>query len=122
MPATVRVIKARDFLHVKAEGVFDLRRSIEALREVVFAGAGSHDWHVLLDTRHAENRLSVADLWKFASIVADQLRSMSRKTAVLCPVERFDRAEFFALCAENRALRVRAFVSYEEAMDWLLDG
>jgi len=121
MPTTIRVVKAHEFLHVKAEGVFDFPRSIEALLGVVCVGGGGQDWHVLLDTRHADVRLSVADLWKFASIVVEQLRPISRKTAVLCPAERFDRAEFFALCAVNRALYVRAFTSYEDAMEWLLE-
>ena len=122
MPVNIRVISTREFIHVKAEGEFDFRRSVEALLEVAEAGVGSVDGHVLLDTRHAEHHLSVADIWRFASIVAEQLRPISRKTAVLCPAQRVDVAEFFALCATNRALYVRAFTSYEEAIEWLLDG
>jgi hypothetical protein len=40
---------------------------------------------------------------------------------VLCPLERFDHSRFFALCAENRGFDVRAFVSYEDAMEWLIE-
>jgi hypothetical protein len=46
--------------------------------------------------------------------------SFSPKTAVLCPRERFDYGEFFALCAESKGFEVRAFTSYEEAFEWLL--
>jgi len=45
----------------------------------------------------------------------------NRKIAVLCPVERFDDAAFFALCAENRGFRVKAFTSFEDAIDWLIE-
>ena len=40
-------------------------------------------------------------------------------TAVLCPMERFDRARFFALLADSKGFDVEAFTSYEEAMSWL---
>jgi hypothetical protein len=44
-----------------------------------------------------------------------------RKTAVLCPRERFDNAKLFSLLAGNRGFRqFRAFLSYEDAMEWLL--
>jgi hypothetical protein len=39
---------------------------------------------------------------------------------VLCPLEKFDNARFFALCAENRGVNVHAFTSYEDAMEWLI--
>jgi len=41
---------------------------------------------------------------------------------VLCPLEKFDHSRFFALCAENRGFSIRAFTSYEEAMEWLIVG
>ena len=44
-----------------------------------------------------------------------------RKTAVLCPRERFDNARFFSLLAASHGFRgVRAFLAYEDAMEWLL--
>jgi len=39
---------------------------------------------------------------------------------VLCPLEKFDRARFFAMCAENRGFNMRAFADYEQAMEWLM--
>ena len=46
---------------------------------------------------------------------------IARKTAVLCPLERFDHVKFFALCSERHSIRIRAFVTYEQAMDWLTE-
>jgi hypothetical protein len=42
------------------------------------------------------------------------------KTAVLCPLARFDHAAFFALCAESRGFQVRAFTSLVGAYEWLI--
>ena len=47
-------------------------------------------------------------------------KTFARRTAILCPIERFDHARFFALCAEHRGFNIQAFTSYEEAMEWLL--
>ena len=43
-----------------------------------------------------------------------------RRTAVLCPAERFDHARFFSMCAERHGLDIRAFLDYEHAMEWLV--
>ncbi len=74
----------------------------------------------MLDVRLTESEMSPADLWFLAQKLAEFRSVFTRKTAVLCPLERFDRARFFALCAENRGLNVRAFTSYESAMEWIL--
>ena len=52
----------------------------------------------------------------------DQFRgTFLRKTAVLCPRERFDNAKFFSLLAGSHGFRhIRAFLNYEDAMEWLL--
>ena len=38
---------------------------------------------------------------------------------MLCPLDRFDRARFFALLAVSKGFDVEAFTSYEKAMEWL---
>jgi hypothetical protein len=48
--------------------------------------------------------------------------NFARRTAILCPLEKFDRSRFFALCAENRGFNIQVFTSYEEAMEWLIGG
>jgi hypothetical protein len=54
-----------------------------------------------------------------ADRLARHRHAFSGKTAVLCPMERFDRAHFFALLADSKGLDVEAFTSYEEAIAWL---
>jgi len=64
--------------------------------------------------------MSVTDLWYLAAELSTLGKAFLRKTAVLCPVERFDYADFFALCADNLGMRVQAFNSFEDAIDWLI--
>ena len=60
----------------------------------------------------------MSDLWYLAAQLSKVDETFSRKTAVLCPRERFDKAAFFALCAQNRGFPVRAFTSFEDAIAW----
>jgi hypothetical protein len=68
--------------------------------------------------------MSVTDLWYLAAQLSDNFRkAFSRivRTAVLCPLDQFDHAEFFALCAQNRGFDVSAFTSLPEAYEWLTE-
>jgi len=120
VPPSVKVIHARDFVRARPEGVFDLDESLRLLAEIEAAAAGLKNHDVLLDVRRAESELTPGDLWTLAQKLAEFRDAYRRKTAVLCPLERFDNARFFALCSENRGLNVRAFTSYEGAMGWIL--
>jgi len=116
----IRVIRAHDFVRATADGQIEFEKSKKLLREVAEASATLVDYEIILDTRKAEGELSVTNLWYLAAELSDLGKAFHRKTAVLCPLERFDSAEFFELCARNRGFRVRAFTSYEEAMEWLM--
>jgi hypothetical protein len=94
--------------------------SIRLLTEIANAAAGLKDHDVVLDVRRVEPGLGTTDLWTLAQKLAEFHNVFSRKTAVLCPLVRFDNTRFFALCAENRGLNIRAFTSYEGAMEWIL--
>ena len=65
--------------------------------------------------------MSIGDLWYLAAEVSKLRQAFSGRTAVLCPLDEFESAGFFALCAQNRGLQVRAFGSFEDAMEWLMD-
>jgi hypothetical protein len=121
MPTQVKVIHARDFVRATAEGVLDLEESGRLLVELFTAGAHLDNFDVILDTRKAQSELSAADLWSLAVRLANYRRILGGRTVVLCPTERFERATFFASCAENRGLDIRPFTSFEDAMEWLIE-
>jgi hypothetical protein len=120
MQRKVNVIRAHDFIRATEHGTIDFEHSVETLLEVVHAAARLEDFEILLDTRQAESNLTAHELWALVSVLGQHRDVFSRKTAVLCPEDRFQRVEFVVLCAQNRALNVQAFTSYEQAMEWLI--
>jgi hypothetical protein len=122
MAANVKVIHARDFIRATPEGVVDMEAAERLLAEIAEATESLEDYEILIDTRQARGALSASQLWYLAKKLGTYRGTFLRRTAVLCPFERFDHAEFFALCASHRGHNVIAFRSYEDAMEWLLGG
>ncbi len=122
MPTNVKVIHARDFIRARPEGEAYLEKAEQLLKDIAQAGAGIEDFEVLVDTRRVTGSLLATDLWTLAEKLVKLRRSFAHKTAILCPLEKFDKSRFFALCAENRGFNIQAFTAYEEAMEWLIAG
>ena len=120
MPTDIKIIHASDFIKATPEGKLDFEESKRGLQAIASAAGPLADCEIMLDTRKAEVVMSPSDLWYLAAEL-DKFRKdfYQRKTAVLCPLEHFDQAEFFELCAQNRGFSVRAFTSFEDAIDWL---
>ena len=120
MAANVKVIRSRDFIRARPGGQANREKAEQLLRDIAEAGAGLEDFEIVADTRDVAGMLSANDLWTLAERLARYRQTFSRRTAVICPIERFDHARFFALCADNHGFNIQAFTSYEEAMEWLL--
>jgi len=121
MPANIRIIHAHDFIKATPEGRFDLEKAKHLLMEIASTSAPLVDCEIILDTRKAQTEMSITDLWYLATELSNLRKAFLRKkTAVLCPLERFDYAGFFALCAQNFGFQVRAFTSFEDAIEWLI--
>ena len=121
MSTNVKIIHAHDFIKATPEGQLDFEESKRLLTEIASVAASSVvDYEIILDTRKAQIEMSATDLWYLATELSNFRRAFSRKIAVLCPVEKFDRAAFFALCAENRGFQISAFASYDDAIEWLM--
>ena len=118
MPTDIRIIHAHDFIKATPEGHLDLEESKRLLVELTSASLNDHD--IILDTRKAQSEMSILDLWDLAAELDNHRKDSSRKTAIVCPIERFDHAGFFARHAQNRGFRVREFTSFEDAINWLL--
>jgi hypothetical protein len=121
MPTDIRIVHAHDFIKVTPEGQLDLKKSEKLLLEVASVAADLVEYEIILDYRKAQMEMSVTDLWYLAAALSNLRRTFSRnKTAVLCPPDRFDNAEFFAICAQNRGFQVMPFTSFEDAIEWLI--
>lgn len=119
MARQLRIVNARDFVSAKPDGVLNLEESEQLLRDVVGLSDPLDDFDILVDTRDAVSVLSATDLWFLADRLVRYPKTFAGRTAILCPTERFDHASFFALCAENKGIDMRAFTSYEDALKWL---
>ena len=123
MSNNVRVIHPSDFLRARADGQVDRETGKELLAKVAAAAAPLEHYQVLIDIRDAVGRLTPEDLHELAAALVDHGPAFLRKTAVLCPRERFDNARFFSMLAASHGFRrVRAFLTYEDAMEWLMAG
>jgi hypothetical protein len=120
MPTNIKIIHASDFIRARPEGPARLEHAEQMLKDIAAAGAGLDQYEVLVDTRRLTGSLTATDLWTLAEQLVRFRSTFSRRTAILCPLEKFDHSRFFALCAENRGFNIQAFTSYEEAMEWLI--
>jgi hypothetical protein len=122
VPANVKVIQATEFIRATPEGKAYVEKAEQLLKDIADASAGLEGFHVLVDTRRITGSLTAVELFHLADKLAHYRRTFGNKTAIICPVERFDHSRFFALCAENKGFNVQAFTTYEDAMEWLLAG
>jgi hypothetical protein len=107
----IEIIQPPDFLRVTAAGEFDYQASAGLLKEIAArTDALGGNFEVVIDLRRANATLSATDLWYLAVELNKYHSAFRRKVAVLCPVERFDSAEFFALVA-RRPYRSRALLT-----------
>jgi hypothetical protein len=121
MPRNIKVIHATDFIRATPEGKANLEKAELLLKEITEVGAGLDGFQVLVDRRRVTGHLMASELWYLADRLVHYRRTFETKTAIICPIQRFDHSRFFALCAENNGFNIQAFTSYEKAMQWLLD-
>jgi hypothetical protein len=124
VPANIRIIHAHDFMKATPEGWLDRDKTMKLLLEIASVAPSLSDFHVILDTRKAQSGLNEIDFWYLASELSNSFREVAKspRMAVLCPVERFNQADFFALCAKNRGFNINAFTSFEDAYEWIIAG
>ncbi len=121
MPIDIRNIHAQEFIRTAPDGELDLEASKRLLLEIVSASEPSDDYEVLLDTRGAHSVLSIQDLWVLVDELLQYRQTLSRRAAVLVPLERADHAEYFARCAQEKGFQVNAFTSLGNAVEWLTE-
>jgi hypothetical protein len=128
MPTKIKIVRARDFLQTTAQDDFDLEASRLVLQRVAAARRPPADFHVLLDLRRAQWRLSTMDIYELAAALAGHRDLRTSKIAVLVlPGADFDQAQFLETCAVNKGMNVDTFTNFEDAIQWFfttvdLDG
>ena len=119
MPTNIRIIHAHDFIKATAEGHLDFEESKKLLMEIASASVPLIDYEIILDTRKVQSVMSATQLWDLARELIKYHTTFSRKTAILCPLDGFDYAVFFANCARERGFKFSVFTSLDDAIEWL---
>lgn len=119
MTLKLHVIHARDFLRMTPDGKIDFEETRKMYLEAVSVEGLSYKLDMLVDFRQVDADLSTTDIWYLAEELSKHDEGFKDQIAVLVNPDRFDNAKFFELCATNRGLKVAAFSSFEEAINWL---
>jgi hypothetical protein len=121
MPTNVTVIQQSEFVRARPDGTIDFEAGERLLSQIAEAYEAAGGCEVLLDVRNITGRpLSTDDMFALAAKFARfREATFKHRMAILCEPERFERAKLFASLAGGPG-RVKAFVAYENAMEWLL--
>jgi hypothetical protein len=121
MAIKIKIVSAKDFIEVTADGVIDIAASRRLLAEIAKAEHELVDYELLVDFRDTESRLSVTDIYELAAELSERRDIFRGKVALLVmPGLNFNQAQFFEKCSHDRGFLVDAFTDYEKAMRWVL--
>jgi hypothetical protein len=123
MSHEMHIIKAGEFLRSGPTGVLDLDASRRVLKSLAETLVSRGVEKALLDVRKMEIHPppTYTELYHLARAFQDAGFGPHHRLAVLVAPNRFDKAEFFALCASGRGWNAFAFDSFEDAFDWLTE-
>jgi hypothetical protein len=119
MPHHISIIHTDDFLKLSPDGTLDYKEAIRILDQASSVLESQDYYSIIVDTRNAHSTMSYGDLFHLSLDLLKNGLTFKRRTAILCSRERLSDGQFFATVCGNRGFAVKAFSSYEEAMDWL---
>ena len=123
MPHELHVIKAGDFIRAGPEGTFDLEASRAVLKALGEALVSRKVDKAILDVRkmRGEPPATYTQLYHLARALQEAGFGPRHRLAVLVSPDRYDKAEFFAICASGRGWNAYAFDDFEQAFEWLTE-
>ena len=121
MSYRLQVIRSSDFVRVDANGRPNMEETQAALRKVAESCIERGVDHALIDARDAQTTLSITDLFVLASTFGNLGFQRHHRLAFVHRLGAGERADFFAMCANDRGWQVGSFDSFEEAFNWLND-
>lgn len=124
----IRLIRGSQFIHGDHDGALDLAASREVLCQLLAEGAegagatpGSYD--LLFDVRDAEIMLTLPDVWRLLQDLDECDPGFDGRLALLDDWDdTFDRMQFFEASADEIGVQAKAFIDFEQAVNWLWDS
>lgn len=108
-----------DLLLVQASGADENLHEVEAYGEAIITAALEHQsTKILCDERQLTYLLGTLDTFLAAEYIAKVAPKVGR-IAIICANKHWSEGQFWETVAVNRGLRVRMFLSPEQARAWL---
>ena len=123
MPHELHIIKAGEFVRSGPTGTLDFETSRRALQSLAEALLNRGVDKAMLDVRKMRMNppATYTELYHLARAFQESGFGPRHRLAVLVSPDRYDKAEFFALCASGRGWNTYAFDTFEDAFDWLTE-
>ena len=123
MPPELHVIKAGDFIRSGPEGSLDLETSAAVLRSLAEALVSRSVDKAILDVRKMRINppATYTQLYHLARAFQEAGFGPRHRLAVVVSPDRYDKADFFAMCAAGRGWNAYAFDDFEDAFEWLTE-
>ena len=126
MDSQIRTLEFKHVIVLTALANEGLPAPTEALELLVAAPGFEVCSEVLLDLRDVAGDISVTQVFKLASDMAQRISSLSREHRIAVLVKAhvpgdltFNHAQFIELCADHAGLSIRAYGDHDLAMAWL---
>jgi hypothetical protein len=121
MPHDLSIVKAGEFIRLGSEGKVDFAGSRKMLVSLAQALVRRGVDKAILDVRRvsAEPPLTYTQLYELSKAFLEAGFGRQHRLAVLVAPSRYEKAEFFAICASGHGWNCFAFDTFEDAFDWL---
>jgi hypothetical protein len=124
----IRLVRGQQFLRGDKQGELDLEKSREALCRLLAEGTegagtkpGAHD--LLFDVRDAEIAMELKEVWALLQDLEECNPGFDGRLALLDNWDdTFDRVQFFEASSDEIGIEAKAFLEFEEAVEWLWAG
>jgi hypothetical protein len=122
LPMELHVIRFREFVKLDGHGHLDMEASHAALSQLAQLCRKRCIECSLLDGRDMQTGLTPGEIAALVRDLAEMGFTRNQRIALLHRGDQSQRAGLFALIGNLRGWKIRTFVSFEEAIDWLSTG
>lgn len=123
MPYQLCIVRAGEFIKCGPRSTLDFPETKRVLTALADAQARRGVDRAILDLRKAtvDPPLSYTQLYELARAFQQAGFGQKQRLALLVPPNKYDKAEFFAICASSPTWNCYPFDTFEEAMEWLTE-
>ncbi len=114
------IVDNTEYLHLSCTGSRDIESSKRVWQHIAIRLAQLDHGKVLLDEREVDLKTSISTDFQHASFVAELLRGICNRVAIIDVAENDKSNQFFETVCVNRSLNLRFFLHADHAIEWLV--